>query len=302
MNEVIIRALSYVLMIFIAYFLKCRHVFQESDGRMLAKLTLDVTLPAAIISSFRTFRMDYGLLVLILFGLFGNLLQMMSGYLISIGKDKKERACLINGMSGYNIGNFTLPFISGFVGPTGIIATCLYDAGNSIMCNGVDYSIGKQIISNERSFSFKTLITTLIHIPTFFVYIIMLTSACIGFRMPDQLFTVASYIGQANGPIAMFMVGMLLRLDFNKDYLRSASLMIGLRILISAAFTIILHYMAFLPAEAVKAATMVAWSPIASVSPAFVAMLDGNSEKASFVNTISLLLSIIIIPVLSICL
>lgn len=45
--------------------------------------------------------------------------------------------------SGYNIGCFTLPFIQSFIGPAGVVATCLFDAGNSVMCTGATYSIAK---------------------------------------------------------------------------------------------------------------------------------------------------------------
>jgi len=49
-------------------------------------------------------------------------------------------------LSGFNISNFALPFVSGVFSPIGILATCMFDAGNSIMCLGMTYGFDKKII------------------------------------------------------------------------------------------------------------------------------------------------------------
>ena len=53
---------------------------------------------------------------------------------------------------GYNIGNFTLPFIQSFLGPVGVITTSLFDTGNACICLGDAYSVAS-MVKDGGSFS-----------------------------------------------------------------------------------------------------------------------------------------------------
>ena len=61
---------------------------------------------------------------------------MILGYLINLGKSKEEKAFGVLNLPGYNIGNFTIPFVQSFLGPVGVITTSLFDAGNAFVCLG----------------------------------------------------------------------------------------------------------------------------------------------------------------------
>ena len=65
---------------------------------------------------------------------------MSLGWILG-GKDRDEKAFHILNMSGYNIGNFTMPFTAGFFGPTGVVITSLFDTGNAFICLGGAYSV-----------------------------------------------------------------------------------------------------------------------------------------------------------------
>ena len=55
MLEIIIRASYFILMIVIAYALKKIGVLSKEDGVALARVILNLTLPCAILVSFRSF-------------------------------------------------------------------------------------------------------------------------------------------------------------------------------------------------------------------------------------------------------
>ena len=53
-----------------------------------------------------------------------------------IGKSRTEQSFMILNINGYNIGNFSLPFISFFLEGMPILAISLFDAGSAIMVMG----------------------------------------------------------------------------------------------------------------------------------------------------------------------
>ena len=80
------------------------------------------------------------MLWLVALGALCNVLMVATGYGMTYGKARQERAFSMLNLSGYNIGTFAMPFVAGFLPPTGFLATCLFDAGNAIMCTGGTYS------------------------------------------------------------------------------------------------------------------------------------------------------------------
>ena len=52
MAEILIKAASFVAIIFMGYLLRKRGFFKEEDFHVLSKIVLKITLPAAIVSNF----------------------------------------------------------------------------------------------------------------------------------------------------------------------------------------------------------------------------------------------------------
>ena len=302
MSTIVLTAISYLLMVCLGYMFKRLGLVKQSDGKAFAQIVLKITLPCAIITSFSTFRMDYSLLVLILFGFLGNVLQVGFGVLYSRGKSRDEKVHYISN-AGYNIGNFTLPFTSSFSGPMGVITTSLFDTGNALMLLGFNYLIADNV-SNKKKGGFKPLlvIKKLLSSPSFDAYLIMMTVALFEISLPKGIFSITGEIAKANGPMAMFMVGIMMQIDFSKKYLKSAAIVQGFRFAVATLFSIVFSQLRFLPPEVIKSAIIVSWSPIASAAPAYVSMLEGDEAMASFVNAVSILVAIVLIPILAIVL
>ncbi len=302
MGTIILTAISYMLMIVFGYLFKRLNLVQQAHGKALAQLVMKLTLPAAIIASFATFSINYSLLILILFGFLGNVIQVVSGYLISKNKSRDDKILYIAD-AGYNIGNFTLPFTSSFSGALGTITTSLFDCGNAIMLLGFNYTIAENVANGQKGMmKLSKILKTLLSVPAFDAYLVMMAIVLPGGKVPAPIISIASEIAKANGPMAMFMIGIMLEIHFSKRYIKGCALIMGIRCAISIVFSIIFSQMSFLPPEVIKSAIIVSWSPIASASPAYVALLNGDEELASFVNTISIILSIILIPILAIVL
>jgi len=111
MLEILVKAGSYVLMIIIGYIMKKAGIFGREAVKIISNIILMVTLPAAVISSFANYDRQMSLAVLVLFGIFMNLLLSGIGYLLAIRKPNTEKSFGVINYSGYNIGTFTMPYL-----------------------------------------------------------------------------------------------------------------------------------------------------------------------------------------------
>ena len=83
MEQVLTKALAFVAVIALGYFLKKRGFFKPHDYELIAKIVLNITLPCAVITSFASFKMDYTLFILTLIGFCGNLLMIAWGFILT---------------------------------------------------------------------------------------------------------------------------------------------------------------------------------------------------------------------------
>ena len=95
---------------------------------MISKIVVNVTLPAAIIVNLQFLEVKNQLLLLIIAGLLLNLVMIIIGHFLSKKQDQVEREFLMYGVSGYNIGNFAIPFVNCFM-PMAFDFFCLFVFG-----------------------------------------------------------------------------------------------------------------------------------------------------------------------------
>ena len=110
MQELTLKAAGMLVMILLGVLMKAAHVLQAGDSKILAKIIIHLTLPAALINSFRTFRFEASYLSLILIAAAGNILLLAAAFALTRRKDGVTRALYGLNLSSYNIGTFVLPF------------------------------------------------------------------------------------------------------------------------------------------------------------------------------------------------
>ena len=125
--------------ILLGYALKRVGLFGADNYKVLQKMVLYVTLPAAIITSFATGRHDLGLLWISLFGLVCATIPLVAMFVVSRRMPVARRAFLMLNGSGFNVGNFTLPILQTFIGPAAALPAIMFDVGDSIMMSPGNY-------------------------------------------------------------------------------------------------------------------------------------------------------------------
>ena len=82
MSGVLLKAFSFIFGIIIGYLLKKKGFFKKEDVSVITKITLNITLPAAVVTSFSNFEKDSSLFMIIAIGFATDFVLVMLGYLI----------------------------------------------------------------------------------------------------------------------------------------------------------------------------------------------------------------------------
>lgn len=293
--EVLMKALAFVAIIAMGYGLKRLGFFHAKDFYLLSKIVIKITLPSAIIANFSKISMESSMLILCVFGLACNGLLLAVAYCMNLKKPGKQKAFDMLNLTGYNIGNFTMPFVQSFLGPIGFAATSLFDAGNSVMCTGITFSLASAVNGGEEKSSVKTILCTLVSSVPFDAYVIMTILAALHMRLPNVVILFAETAGNANAFLALLMIGIGFEIRMDKEKIAEILKVLMVRYGIALAFSLGFFFLLPFSLEIRQALALVVLGPVASVSPAFTGKLGGDVELSSAINSLSIVISIVAI-------
>lgn len=297
MQDILVRAGSFVAIILLGYFLKKIGVFKQEDFAILSKVVIRITLPAAILVSFVGKEIDPAMLAIVLLGMGGGIVYIILGFLINPKSSKEDKAFDILNLPGYNIGNFTMPFVQSFLGPTGVIVTSLFDTGNAFVCLGGAYGVAS-MVKDGGSFSIMRILKALCKSVPFLTYIIMVVITLLHIGIPGPVVEFAQIIAGANAFLAMFMIGVGFNLSGDKSQTGKIVRILAVRYGAATALALLFYFVLPFPLEIRQPLVILAFSPIGSAVPAFTEELKGDVGLSSAINSISIIISIVIMVVL----
>lgn len=298
MLVVLSKAIAFVLIILIGYMCKRRGVFAPTDYQLVSKIVLNITLPCAVISSFAHFQLDLSLLAAVALGLSGNCVMIFIALMLTRRETLAAKIFYIFSLAGYNIGCFTLPFAQAFLTPFAVVALCMFDVGNSIMCTGMTYALTASCIGyadgHKDRFSMKSIAEKLLHSAPFVVYISMLLLALAGVQFPKSVYTFTDIVGAANPFLSMLMIGMMFEIKLDKQAMGYVKELFSVRYLISLACAGAFIYFAPFKQEVNYVIALAFMAPCTIIGPIFVEKLGGNVQLASLFNSMTIITSVIL--------
>lgn len=297
MLNVLTRAGCFIAMILLGYVLKKIGVFKKEDFRVLSKIVLKITLPAAIVTSFAGITIDFSLLYVMLLGFGGGVVYILAAFLVNLKRSREQRAFEVLNLTSYNIGCFALPFAQSFLGPVGVITTGMFDAGNAFICLGGSFGVA-QAIKEGKGFSVKRIFKSLFTCVPFLCYLVMMVLSVAKITLPAPIFSFAQIIGNANTFVAMFMIGIGFDLHFEKHQLGSILRVIILRYVIAGALAALFYFVLPFSQEVRTTLAVMAFSPIGAAALPFTEELKGDVALSSTINSVSMIVSIIIMVLL----
>jgi len=298
MAQSLLQVALFLFLIALANVLKRIGLFSEREGATLSKITLNITLPAAIVASFNTFKLDYSLLILILYGIGANVVLMVFSYLSMRKESNGLKGYALLCGSTYNVGNFSFPFVQALYGPQALVAASLFDLGNALMTTGLTYSLASTTAGGTKP-NTKDLLTKLFTSAPFITYLVMISLSFANLTLPRFFQDWMQTIGKANPIIAMLMIGFMLDIRFQKGWIKKSFVLLIIRYGLGAVFAyFILKHTQFSQVIRFTLALAV-FSPISTSSVAFTEKISDQGKLASFTSSLSVMASALCYSVLA---
>lgn len=289
------RAAAFVAIIIMGYLLKRAGFFQAKDFYFISRVVIKITLPAAIVSNFSKITMERSLLAMCVIGILCNFVTIGIGYITNISRSGDSKAFAMLNMSGYNVGNFTMPFVQSFLSPVGFAATSLFDAGNSVMCTGMTYSLASMVAGGGDKPSVIKTVKKLFSSVPFDAYVIMTVLSILQIKLPGIIISFADTAGAANAFLALLMLGIGFEIRMDKEKIIKIIQILGMRYAIAIVMAVGFYFLSPFSLEVRQTLAIVTLGPVASIAPAFTADLKGDIEMASAINSLSIVISIVAI-------
>ncbi|RSX53586.1 permease [Bifidobacterium goeldii] len=303
--------------IVLGYTLKRVGLFGADNYRVLQKVVLYITLPAAIITSFATGRHDIGLLWISVFGFVCATIPLVAMYVVSRRMPVARRAFLMLNGAGYNAGNFALPVLTTFIGPAAALPAVMFDVGNSIMMSAGNYvtttallhidasrPLAEQIGNNPaahvvphepprdadakrlaRRAMLRTILRNFVTSVPFDVYMIMTVLMIAGIRPPAAAADFIAPIAQANTLCSMLMIGMMMDMPGSKRDVMDALTILVCRFGFGLLFAFAAWHLLPFDAMTRKAVVFICFAPAGIFSAIFTDKVLGNAKLSGFCLT-----------------
>ncbi len=294
--EILTRALVLVTIIGIGYGAKRLGWVKASDFPIFARLMLRVTLPCALATSFNAATLPPSLLTIVLVGAAANVIQQVAARVRYRGAGPEVQAYGILHGGTYNIGAFAIPYVAGFLGPAAVLYASLFDVGNALTAAGLGYAWAMSI-ARGRAITLRTLTRDLMN-PLLLVYVVLTLMRLLNLSLPKPILEFTTLVGAANPFMAMLMIGIGLTLRPGRDRLVSALRRLAWRYAFVVVFATIVWFVLPYDHEIRLTLVLCLVAPIASMVPGFVSEAKGDVELAAFMNSATIIVAIVAMPVL----
>lgn len=292
METILVKAAGLALMIFAGYGLKRLGVFRTEDAKVISRIVVHLTLPAALITGFRTFHFDASYLALIVIALVSNFALLGVGLRRTRGGDLAARGLYALNVSSYNIGCFVLPFVQSFLPPEALVGVSMFDAGNCPVNSGVAYAIVSARSSGQRV-RLGFVLDKLVHSVPFMTYLTLMVLSILGITLPEPVYQVASTVGGANTFLAMVMIGMLFEVRVEKEDRRLILEILAVRYGCSLAMAALVWVLP-LPLLIRQVSALAMMAPIPSVTMVYCEKCGCKPSLYGVLNSLSIAVSLLL--------
>ena len=302
MTTILLNALSILLVLFLALLLKKIGLLRQEDGALTSKLVVYLTLPATILIGVNHTKLSGIFFILMFMGLFSNLLLVFLGKFIGRKASVQERDLYMFDLSGYNIGNFSIPFVSSFF-PAAIPFLAMFDMGNSLMVTGTTQAIIELSSGRKKhGFILQEIFGVLFRNPPFVVYIFMFILALFGLSFPDDWLIPIRPLANANTLLSIFTIGLFMEFRLPKGKLKLLLKILTWRYLLAFILASLVYFFAPLPAIIKEVLLLIFFCPMSFLHMIQAIELGNDKALAGLVISLSMFISLILMSIIVIVL
>lgn len=293
MKGILVQAFGFCFIIFLGYLMKRIGLLSKADGGILSKIIVNITLPAVVIVSLAKIGVTGALFFLLAMGISFNILTIIAGSLISKKRSNVERKYQMYSMSGYNIGNFGLPFVQGFF-PLAIPFLLMFDIGNSVMLTGGSTLLIDKLVGENEETGVKKIAFSLLKSTPFTVYMIMLLLRIGNIGIPTEALSVLQIVANANGFLSMFMIGLYFEIRLPKQALYLVGEVLFSRYLVGIVLALIFAFLVPLEPLLKTSLVLICVAPMPTFSVINCVKAGMDEETVGFTSSASILISLLL--------
>ena len=297
MEEILIKAGSYIAIILFGMGLRRIGFFKAEDFSVLSKIVIKITLPASVLANTAGMEIAPALLALVGLGFGCAVIQLGVAWLINRKNAKEQRAFEMLNLSGYNIGVFAMPFVGGFLGSTGVLTCSLFDGGSAVITLGGAFGIASAV-KDGAGFDLKRIFKALGTSVPFLTYLAVNLMNILHIAVPGPVLSCAGIIGGANAFLAMLMIGVGFQLNLDREKLGRAIRLLVVRYVLAALMALVFYYLLPLDPEVRKTLVLLSFAPIPSSVPGFTAEMKSDVGLSCTINSLAIICSIVIMVTL----
>lgn len=296
-----VKPLSYVLLIVLGYGLKRAGFFGREDYRLMSRIMINITLPCTIVRAFSGFSRDPQMFLIVGISFVCSMLPPILMYLATPGVDPRLRAYRMINIGGYNIGCFSLPLIEAFFGGTGVVAACMFDVGNAVMMTGGAYALTSTLLKTggETRESARDILMKFLRSAPFDTYLIVFLLMALNVQLPEAVYTLAQPAANANAFIAMLMIGMMFEPAGDRTKLTEAARELAVRYAIAVVFALACYFLTPFSLIIRQTLVVLCFAPLSSLAPIYTDRCRSDTALASFTNSVSIAVSLVLMLALS---
>ena len=302
MTTILLNALSIILVLFLALLLKKIRILHQKDGAITSKMVVYLTLPATILIGVNHTKLSNIFFILMFMGLFSNLLLVFLGKFIGRKATVEECGLYMFDLSGYNIGNFSIPFVSSFF-PAAIPFLAMFDMGNSLMVTGTTQAIVELSSGRKKhGFILQEIFGVLFRNPPFVVYIFMFILAIFGLSFPDEWLIPIRPLANANTLLSIFTIGLFMEFRLPKGKLKLVLKILTWRYLLAFILASLVYFFLPFPAIIKEILLLIFFCPMSFLHMIQAIELGNDKALAGLTISLSMFISLILMSIIVIIL
>ena len=216
-NYIFLLSLTIIV---IGFILKKLKIITEENGKVIAKIIFNVTLPAIILRVMSTLEFNLSLILIPLIIIFFGLGMLFLGLILFRNAPREIRGLILMTIFGFNVVHLAFPLVEGIWGEEGFQYIALVDAGNAILIFLICYLIGAihspKVEAEEIDVNLKYISKKLLKSTPLISYIIGLSMNFSGVSFPDLVMDLLLILGRANTALTLLLLGIFLNFQFEK--------------------------------------------------------------------------------------
>jgi hypothetical protein len=210
-----------LVIITIGFIVKKLKIISEDSGKVIAKLVLNITLPAVILSVIPYIEINFELAFIPIIGIIYGLVVVGISYLVLKKQSRGLKGVMLMSVIGFNVGHFAYPLVQGIWGETGLKYIAMFDIGNAFIVFVICYVIGL-IYSKERDSSqskkvVKDISTQLLRSVPLITYVIAIIINILNVPIPIFITDLVGTLAGANRALTLLLLGIFLNFNFEKS-------------------------------------------------------------------------------------